>query len=437
MKSIFCITLGCAKNRVDTEIMLGHLTSNGYELIDDPAQAHSILINTCGFIESAKKEAIDTVLNLAEYKKNGQCQMLIVAGCLAQRYADDLSDSLPEVDLFLGVGDFHQIIDHIHANEKKAVSKVSEYLYDHVSPRVLTTSPYMAYVKVAEGCDNRCSYCAIPLIRGGFRSRSIASVIKEVENLIAGGVKEVNLISQDTTAFGKGSDESLVMLVKELLNYSKSDIWFRILYAYPYKFPMELIDLMRLDSRLCSYIDIPIQHVNNHLLKQMNRRGSYEETLHLIESIRARYGDITLRTSVIVGFPGETEEMFAELEAFIEHVKFDHLGVFTYSAEEDTPAYDFSNHVPSDIAQLRSDKLMQIQQCISREKNKSMRGRRVRALVEGVSSESDLLLQARHIGQAAEVDGIIYINEGTASVGDFVDIEITDTHDYDLVGKIV
>jgi ribosomal protein S12 methylthiotransferase len=440
MKSICFISLGCPKNQVDSEVMLGELTEKGYILTDDPSHGQVIVVNTCAFIEDAKKESIDTILEMSKYKKSGACELLVVAGCLPQRYKDELAESLPEVDLFIGVGELDKIADLIlsHGGEQSVEVGSPDYLYDHSSNRVLTGRSHAAYIKIAEGCFHGCSFCIIPQIRGKYRSRDLRSIVMEARDLISRGVKELNLIAQDTTAYGRDLKEELDLAV---LLMSLSDLpgekWIRILYGYPHNFPDSVIAALRNCDDVVKYLDIPIQHVSNRILKSMQREGGIDEIRLLLERLRYFVPGIALRTSVIVGYPGETDEEFSELLDFICEAKFDHLGAFVYSQEEGTVAAKIGDHVPRKVAEERRRVIMTMQQEISCEINARKLGMIGRVLVEGPSEETEHLLVGRHAGQAPDIDGVVYINQGTAPVGQFATVEITETHEYDLVGRII
>ncbi|MFH1830680.1 MAG: 30S ribosomal protein S12 methylthiotransferase RimO [Pseudomonadota bacterium] len=436
-RSLHFISLGCPKNLVDSEVMLGLLADEGFVLTADAHAAEVIIINTCAFIEDAKKEAIGTIFEMAQHKKDGKCKLLIVAGCLPQRYSDEVRKLFPEVDMFVGAGEFMRIAELI--KEWKGVKGVHvgrpQYLYDHETPRFQATPGHRAYIKIAEGCFHPCSFCIIPKIRGSIRSRAPESVVKEAKAMLARGVKEINLVAQDTTAYGKDVGSDLAALL-ESLALLPGQKWIRFLYAYPHAFPKEVIDVMRSYPDICKYVDVPIQHINERVLTAMHRKGEGHEIRELIENLRTKIPDISLRTSLIVGFPGETDKEFDELMDFVRDAKFDNLGVFTYSPEEGTPAAKLSGRVPARIAQERKRLIMDVQRDISRQKNAAYIGRTMKVLVEGPSEETPLLIGARHQGQAPDIDGLVYINEGNPKVGEFCEVEITESHDYDLVGRV-
>lgn len=432
------ISLGCPKNLVDSEVMLGQLIGDGYALVEDPKKADIIIVNTCAFIEDAKMEAIDTILEMSEHKKKGRCRLLVVAGCLSQRYKSDLAQLLPEVDIFVGTGEFDKITGLIRdwQGEQKVEVGKPKYMYDHATPRLHTSSRHVAYLKIAEGCFHPCSFCVIPKLRGAFRSRPPDSIVREAEGMLGRGVREINLIAQDTTAYGRDIGTDLQTLLGELagLNGPK---WLRLLYTYPHDFPDGVIDAMRDYDDVCAYVDLPVQHISDRILKKMKRKGEGKEIRKLIDRFRDEVPNMCIRTTLIVGFPGETEEDFDELLDFVSEFRFEHLGVFTYSPEEGTPAAKLQNKVRHEIAEARRAEVMDLQREISLANNFRFIGKRIHVLVEGASSETDMLLQGRHEGQAPEFDGVVYISDGIAAAGDFAIVEVTDAHEYDLVGRIV
>jgi len=437
MESVHFVSLGCPKNLVDSEVMLGLLARAEYAFVEDPKNADIIIINTCAFIEDAKKEAIDTILEMAEFKKSGRCKLLAVAGCLPQRYENELADSLPEVDLFVGAGEFQNIVGLIRGSQKNRLAVARPvYLYDHKTPRITVTPPHAAYIKIAEGCFHPCSFCVIPKIRGRYRSRTTQSILEEAEAMLGRGVREINLIGQDTTAFGRDLGESLEDLLIGL-SQLEGDKWIRVLYAYPHNFPAGVISAMKSYSDICPYLDIPVQHVSDRILKSMKREGDAKEIIDLIDLLRKEIPHIFLRTSVIVGYPGETGDEFDELLDFVSQAKFDHLGAFKYSVEEGTAAAKLQNRVSEKTIQRRYDEIMQLQQEISYDKNRLHVGKAMQVLVEGESEESGGMLQARHAGQAPEIDGVVYIKEGRAKAGDFALVKIKEFDAYDLTGDIV
>ena len=445
MTALHFISLGCPKNLVDSEVMLGHLIEAGFALTEDPSVAEVVVVNTCAFIEDAKKEAIDTILEMGEQKKSGRCRLLVVAGCLPQRYEEELAGLLPEVDIFIGAGDFPRIADILverlgrkdgnQAGQELHVG-VPTYIYDHESPRFHITPKHVAYVKIAEGCFHPCSFCIIPKLRGKFRSRLPGSVVAEARELLARGVREINLIAQDSTAYGRDVGSDIATLMEELARLPGPK-WIRLLYSYPHGFPDRLIEVMRDNRDLCKYVDIPIQHISDRMLASMKRKGEGKEIRALVEKLRRDIPGVSLRTSLIVGYPGEGRADFDELVDFVCEARFEHLGVFTFSPEEGTTAGRMKDRVPSQLALRRRDEIMDVQKELSLGNNRRYLGRRLSVLVEGASPESELLLVGRHEGQAPEIDGLVYINEGKAKAGEFSEIEITEAHEYDLVGRAV
>jgi ribosomal protein S12 methylthiotransferase len=433
------ISLGCAKNLVDGEIMLGRLQAAGVELTADATRADVVVVNTCGFITDAKRESIDSILEVARAKKSGDVRRLVVAGCMAQAYADDLLREIPEIDAFVGLDELESITAAVrgeiaaHIPDQRGALKI----YDHHNPRVLSTGGY-AYLKVAEGCDNPCSFCHIPAMRGSFRSRSIDDLVTEAQSLEAAGVQELVLIAQDTTRYGQdiGLGHGLRSLIEALLEKTSMP-WIRFLYAYPATLDEGLFELMAAEDRFLSYLDIPLQHASRPVLKAMKRGGDGRSYRALIQRARAAVEDLTIRTTFIVGFPGEGEAEFEELVEFVRALEFDHLGVFTYSWQEENPGSDLGDPVPDEVKKARREAVLEVQQEISMEHNRKFIGRTSRALVTGRLEEMELLLDARLARQAPEIDGRLLINDGTAPAASMVDVEITEAHPYDLVGKIV
>ncbi len=436
------VSLGCPKNLVDAEVMLGHLPAQRFDIIVDESQADIIIVNTCSFINDAKEESIDTILEVADYKETGACRMLIVSGCLPQRYQEDLQQQLPEVDLFLGVSEGARIVELIDRQLGSDSSTLEigapDYLYDHTTPRVNSSPAYTSYVKIAEGCSNRCSYCIIPQLRGDLRSRSIASVVTEVRALAAQGVTEINLIAQDITAYGRDRQDGATIegLLKELVKVEEI-VWIRLLYAYPDGVSDELIELIATQEKICNYLDLPLQHIDDAILKQMNRRLGEQDVRELLQRMRTRIPDLTLRTSFIVGFPGESREQFEKLLTFVEEGHFERVGVFRYSREEGTPAAAFPHQVPAPTKKSRLNKLMKAQARVSFAKNRALVGRVEQVLIEGYSDETDLLLKGRSARQAPDIDGQYLITAGHADVGEYVSLKITDSSEYDLIGEMI
>ncbi|MBN2645592.1 MAG: 30S ribosomal protein S12 methylthiotransferase RimO [Desulfuromonadaceae bacterium] len=436
------ISLGCPKNLVDAEVMLGHLPPDRFTITTDEHEADILIINTCAFINDAKEESVDTILEAARFKEEGRCSMLIVCGCLPQRYREELATELPEVDLFMGTGDAARIVELIDHWQGERCQHCSigepDSLYHHDTPRVQASPFYSAYIKIAEGCSNNCSYCIIPKLRGPLRSRPIDSIVTEVQRRVAGGVREVNLIAQDITAYGRDREDgaTLEALLKELVKIEELR-WLRLLYAYPDGISDELIELMASEKKICPYLDLPLQHVADEQLALMNRRIDRAGIDQLIRRLRGRIPNLTLRTSFIVGFPGETEEQFNELLQFVEEGHFDRVGVFCYSREEGTAAATLDNQISESVKKRRQDKLMKAQSRVSFRKHRQLLDTSLPVLVEGYSEETELLLQGRAISQAPDIDGLVYITDGQANVGDIVALRITDTTEYDLIGEIV
>ena len=436
MYRVGVVSLGCAKNRVDTEMMLGILDRNGFELTTDESAADVLIVNTCGFINSAKEESVDTILSCADYKKTGRLKLLVATGCLAQRYEHDLMAEIPELDLLMGVNQYEQLPQAI--NEALAGKRASYCADDqHIlsGERVLTTPPYMAYIRVADGCDNRCTYCAIPLIRGSFRSRSMQDVLAEIRTLAAQGVQEFVLVAQDTSRFGL--DTHGRSLLPDLLSEAASIdgvVWLRVLYCYPDEVDERLLSVMASHANICKYIDLPLQHADPVLLQRMNRRGSIDKVRAFLH--KAREMGFTLRTTFIVGFPGETQEQFDRLLDFVADIRFDRMGAFTYSAEEDTPAAIMPDQVPEEIKQQRLDQLMRLQQSISLERNRARINSVERALVESVRADGVAI--ARTAAEAPDSDGLLYLQNAEGVIpGTFVTARITQADIYDLTGVIV
>jgi len=432
------MTLGCPKNRVDSEVMLGTLKQKGYTLVQEPGDAQVIVVNTCAFIGPAKQESVDSILEMAEFKKAGSCSTLVVTGCLSQRYGGELSQEMPEVDHFLGTSAYAQIGDLLAAEASpRQVIPDPDYIHDAKTPRENSMPSYTAYVKISEGCDNACAFCIIPTLRGGQRSRPIADIVAEARQLADQGVREINLIAQDLTAYGHDlpGKPKLHQLLRELCQVDVR--WIRLHYAYPRVFTDELIEVMATEKKVAKYLDMPLQHASDKLLLSMKRGRDSKFLKELLTKLRARVPGLVMRTSMIVGLPGETEEDFEMLKEFVKEQRFERLGVFQYSDEEGTAAYDYENKVPQKLIERRWREVMAIQKRINREQNKKLVGRRIEVLVEGTPPESNDLLVGRHEGQAPEIDGQVYINDGLAYPGEFVTVEVTEAHDYDLVGKVV
>lgn len=434
------ISLGCPKNLIDTEIMLNELYTNGYEITAEESEADIIVINTCAFTESAKAESIDSILDAAWLKKHAHCKGIVVTGCLAQRYREEVIKEMPECDAVLGVASIHDIVKAVKSVENKKF--YSEYgdidNYDFSGDRLVTTPEYMAYLKIAEGCDNRCAYCAIPSIRGKFRSRSMEDIVEEAKTLEEIGVLELTLVAQDTTRYGIDlyGEYKLSDLIKKITEETKIP-WIRLLYCYPDKITDDLIREIRDNPRVVKYIDIPIQHISDHMLKAMNRHGDKAMVQETIAKLRREIPDITLRTTVITGFPGETEADFTELCEYLKEAEFDRLGAFTYSREEGTPAYDFNDQIDEQVKQDRCDIIMSAQLEISARKNDSKIGKTIKVLCEGYDPVSEAHY-GRSEADAPEIDGKIYFTCGKRlTPGQFYNVKITDTLDYDLIGETV
>ena len=432
------ISLGCPKNRVDSEIMLGELGRLGHRIVQDADDAETVIVNTCGFIDEAKEESIDAILDVARRKGDGVGKLL-VAGCMVNRYGEEMRQEIPEIDGFISLDQLRQVGDlvRIGGDEAQPPSQ-SHVVFDHTAPRLLTTRGY-AYLKVAEGCNNPCTFCAIPKWRGRFRSRSIESLVDEARQLEDTGIAELCLVAQDTTRYGEDLDygrHGLARLVEALLE--GTDIpWIRFLYAYPTTLDEELMRLMGQEERFNSYIDMPLQHTHPEMLKAMRRGGRAERYLRLLERARELAPDVFLRTTFIVGFPGEKEEHFEHLLDFVQQARFDHLGAFVYSPEEGTPGAELGGRVPSGKARRRHETLLEVQRPIALAQRQALLGKTLQVLVEGVCDETEHLLQGRHHGMAPDIDGRLLINDGQAPAGALVDVQITDAYADDLVGRIV
>ena len=436
--TVGAVSLGCNKNRVDTETALGLLKEKGYRITGDPAEADILLVNTCGFIDPAKEESINTILEMAEYKQTGRCRVLVVTGCLSQRYSGDLMKELPEIDVLLGVNQYEQLPAAIEEALKKqnrpCLCADDHGYYEH--DRVLTTPSYSAYIRIGEGCSNRCTFCAIPLIRGPYRSRGEEQILREIRDLAEQGVREHILVAQDTTRYGTEDHEhtTLPALMKKAAAIDGVD-WLRVLYCYPDETNDELLDVLADHPNVCPYLDIPIQHVNAELLRRMHRRGTREDILRCVRGARER--GLTLRTSIIVGFPGETEDQFRELLDFVEETEFDRLGAFTYSPEEGTPAAKLPDQLPEKVKEERYARLMELQQKISRRRNEARIGSVEQVLVTA-AGDGEVCL-GRSSREAPETDGEIYIRCKGAlpETGLFIPVRITEAGDYDLKGEML
>ena len=449
MKKIGFISLGCPKNLVDSEVMMGQLKQKGFEITADAAEADTLVVNTCGFIESAKKESIDAILEAARLKTDGKATRLVVAGCLVERYRDELKAEMPEVDAFIGTSQINDILTVCDPNTNTRSLPVvplgnqsATYLYDESTPRVLATPGHYAFIKIAEGCDRPCAFCFIPQMRGHFRSRRFGSIVAEAQQLAEEGVKELILVAQDSSRYGEdlGKEDALAHLLREL-SHTDGIEWVRVMYTYPTHISDGFLDVLAEEPKAVKYLDMPLQHASRNVLKLMKRGGNSASLERLIKRVRQRVPGIAVRTTFITGFPGETDADFEELLTFVRNVEFDRVGVFTYSDEEGTPAYDLPNKVEPKIAKQRRARLMKEQAKISRRKNKARVGETVRVLFEGESKESELLWQGRLETQAPDIDGCVLINDTPDGVlplpGELVNVLITGGQEYDLVGRII
>ena len=439
MTKVGFMSLGCPKNLVDSEVMLGHLRLKGFTITPDPAEAEVLVVNTCGFIESAKKESIEAILQAAAYKRTGACRKLLVAGCMVERYRDQLLADMPEIDACLGTRDIEHIAEVVGASDRLfEPERDPGYLYDEHSPRLLTTPRASAYLKISEGCDHACAFCVIPAIRGPQRSRTVASVVAEARALVAQGVLEINLVGQDTTDFGRdlGDSDALERLVRELGKVPGLR-WFRIHYAYPNRLTDGLLRAIAGTANCAKYLDMPLQHADARVLRTMARGGGRATFLKLLAKVRRIVPGIFIRSNFIVGFPNEDEAAFEELLGFVEEARFEHVGVFTYSPEEGTGAFALGNPVPARTKNSRKRRIMELQQRICRARNQGLEGQELEVLVEGTHEETDLVFRGRHWGQAPEVDGQVLIVGGDVQVHTIQTVRITKGHAYDLVGEVV
>lgn len=440
MKILF-ISLGCDKNLVDTEVMLGMLASRGYEMTNDEQEADIIVINTCCFIHDAKEESIQNILEMAEYKKSGSAKALIVTGCMAERYRQEILDEIPEVDEVLGTTAYDRILDAVDAalaGQHEVMTADLDALPLPETKRLVTTGGHFAYLKIAEGCDKHCTYCIIPKIRGNFRSVPMERLLKEAQDLAEQGVKELILVAQETTLYGKDlyGEKSLPKLLRELCKISGIR-WIRILYCYPEEITDELIQVMKEESKICHYLDLPIQHANDTILKRMGRRTSKQELIDIVQKLRKEIPDICLRTTLITGFPGETQEQHEEVMEFIDTLEFDRLGAFTYSPEEDTPAATFEDQIDEEVKEDRQADIMELQQEIAFDKAEDMIGREVLVMIEGKVADENAYV-GRTYRDAPNVDGLIFINTDVELIsGDFAKVKVTGALDYDLIGELM
>lgn len=447
-KTVFFTSLGCSKNLVDSQVMLGYMGLDGYSIADAPEAAEVIIVNTCSFIEASKKESVDTILDMADFKdpENGRCKALVISGCMAQRYAQQLEEEIPEADLIIGTGEYNKITLLLRAMEegkleKKSFVEIPKFIHTEYDPRLNTSPFYTAWLKISEGCNRNCTFCIIPKLRGKLRSRSVESLVNEAKNLASTGVRELNLISQDLSDYGVDLDENnkLSHLLTGLTEVSGID-WVRLFYFYPDELTDEVIEIMATSEKICKYLDMPVQHFSSNVLKRMNRKITGEKIHERIERLRSRIPGIVLRTSIIVGFPGETEEDFELLLEGIKKARFNHLGIFRYSDEEGTPAFKLQPKVPQEVIEERFDRLYEAQREIVRELNGEFLGKVIPVLIEGEHEETELLIEGRHFGQAPDIDGKVIINDlngREVKIGDLVHVEVTDVLDYDLVGRVV
>lgn len=436
------ISLGCSKNLVDSEHYLGILSKRKeMELTSELSEADIVIVNTCGFIGDAKEESIETILEVSEFKETGNLKKLIVAGCLAQKYSEEILKELPEVDAAIGTGDIDKIekvVDEILENKKVVETKNMTFLANANTERVLTTASHTAYLKISEGCNRACTYCIIPQMRGRLRSRSIEDIVEEAKRLVASGVREINLLAQETTEYGIDlyGDKKLAALMKELCKIEGLK-WLRTYYMHPEYVTDELIEVMKSEEKICKYFDVPIQHVSDNILRNMARAKSGEQVKDVLNRIRKAIPEATIRTTLIVGFPGETEENFQELMDYVREFEFDYAGVFKYSREEDTVAYNLPNQVPEEIKEKRYAELVNLQSEIAERKNRRLLGEEIEVMIDGVSSESEYLLEGRTRGQALEIDGKVLTTDGTAKPGEIVKVKFEQNFEYDFVGPIV
>lgn len=436
------ISLGCSKNTVDSENMLGILVKEKkLELVENIEEADIIIVNTCAFINDAKEESIQTILEMSDYKKDGSLKKLIVSGCLSERYKEELLKEIPEIDAVVGTGDVDKIgevVDSIINGKKELRVGSLDFLPTSKTPRMLTNYPHSAYLKISEGCDKHCTYCIIPSLRGDLRSRTIEDVVAEAENLAKDGVVELNLLAQEITEYGKDiyGKRMLPELLKELVKVEGIQ-WIRLYYMYPNSISNELIEVIKNEPKICNYFDVPIQHISDNILQQMGRAKSGEVIRNILGRIRSIIPEATIRTTVIVGFPGETEENFQELKEFIEEFKFDYVGVFKYSREEDTIAYDLPNQISEKIKEERWAELLNIQGEIIERKNEKFIGKTVDVIIDGISTESEYMLEGRMRTQALDIDGKVLTSDGTAKIGDIVKVKIEQNFQYDFIGPIL
>lgn len=439
-KTIYFVSLGCPKNRVDSEVMLGVAGQGGYTHVADAVDADVIVVNTCGFIGEAKKESIDAIFEMARYKEEGRCKKLVVSGCLSQRHPEELSSEMPEVDHFLGSSDMLKLGDVLLGRAPRMlVGNPADWVVQAGNPRMLSTPRGSAYVKIAEGCNRTCSFCVIPELRGKQRSRAIDDVVREVEMLVGSGVREVNLVSQDTIAYGRdlgGAEANLAELVRRVADV-KGVFWVRLFYLYPEAMKGDLIELIAHHPRVVPYVDMPLQHAADAMLRRMRRGHGGSRLVQLVEELRKKIAGLTFRTAFIVGHPGETDEEFQALCDFVSWAEFDRVGVFKYSDEESSQSFGFEGKVPPLVTANRYRRLMALQRKIAHKKNKALVGKELAVLVDGPSDEHEFVMMARHAGQAPDIDGQVYLSGGEASGGEIRQVKITQASDYDLVGELL
>ena len=458
LRTVHVVSLGCPKNRVDTELMVGGLLAAGLSMVASAEEADVLLVNTCAFIEDSKVESVDAILELAEVKVRRPNARLVVAGCLSQRHAPELRAEMPEVDFFIGTGEYQRLLEVLELDAPLLAQPPGlltgaahpfatgsrkgrpEYIADHLEPRWIAPDTFSTYLKVAEGCSQGCSFCIIPKLRGVQRSRTIEDCVAEARRLVAHGALEICLIAQDLTHYGEdiGDPNALAKLVRAL---GKVDglAWVRLMYAYPHNFTPELVAAMAETENCCNYLDMPLQHASDRVLKRMNRRTSRDEMERLLTDLRVAMPDIALRTTLLVGHPGESDEDFEQLREFVERWRFDHVGAFAYSQEEGTASARFPDQIPTAVKRFRRSQILGVQQAIAREKNAARVGKTLEVIVHGLSEETDLLLEGRHRGQAPDIDGVVYINDAPDDIGrgQLRMVEITESHDYDVVGHVV
>ncbi len=438
-KTIFFQSLGCPKNLVDTEVMLGISVGDGFKVVAAPEEASVIVVNTCSFINDSKRESIAAILDAAQHRQNGTCERLVVTGCLPQRYKADLKVSFPEVDAFVGTGQYHQLLDFISGKKEEDFGfKHPKYIHSEHTPRINSQPQHRAFLKISEGCIKNCAFCIIPKIRGTLRSRTIPSLVEEAKQLVAQGALELNLIAQDLTDYGRDlrDETNLVGLLKALAKI-EGLAWIRMLYVYPDELSDDLLELIATEPKICKYIDTPVQHINDRMLSIMNRKVTGSLIRERLQRLRERIPSVAIRSTVIVGYPSETEEEFAQLKAFVEEIGFDHLGVFAYSHEEGTASYALPGQLPEEVKQARREELMLLQQKVSHNQLKKRVGSTMNVLVEDVSEESEFLWKGRHQGQAPDIDGYVLIRAGEIQRGKLANVKLESALDYDYVGRVV